>query len=83
MGRPPAGEPELGYCTLGKDEATIEFRSADWTQADLDEALDTARDVVRAVRAGDFWKAGRTPYDEILKAIWGEGMIVTAEGEEP
>jgi len=76
------GEPELGYCTLGTDEATIDFRWASWTRADLDDALGAARDVVRAVRDGAFWEPGRTPNEEILKALWGEGMIVTSEAEE-
>ncbi len=78
------GEPELGYCAIGKDEPGIRFVTADWTEAEIESALDVARDVVRRVRAREFWNPGRTPYEEILKAIWGEGMVLAngdPEGE--
>ncbi len=79
------GEPALGYGTLGRDESEIGFAFAEWTSAELDEALEIARQVVRAVRAGDFWEAGRrTPQSEIFKALFGLGMLSTgpAESEE-
>ena len=75
------GEPELGYGMLGKDGRAIRFAVASWSEADLEDALEKAREVVRAVRSGAFWDRGGTPYDEIFKAIWGEGMVLAADGE--
>lgn len=77
-----AGEPELGFGKLGRDESEKVFDFAAWTPAQLDDALEIARHVVRAVRAGDFWEAGtRTPQGEIFKALFGLGMLRSGSDE--
>ncbi len=76
-----AGEPRLGFFAIGKSERDVGLRWADWTPAELDEALEVARGVVRAVRAGAFWERGSLPYEEILRAIWGAGTL--GAGTEP
>lgn len=45
---------EIGYITLPKQTDGVAFRAADWTQADLDNGVETAREIVRAIRTGDF-----------------------------
>ncbi len=76
--------PELGYVGLGKEEANVGFLVArKWKPGYVDEALDQARDVVRAVRRGEFFDLGRRgPREEILQAIAGIGLISDEEGEE-
>jgi ATP-dependent helicase/nuclease subunit B len=70
-----SGEPELGYAWVGKEELDTGFFFDRFAPAELDEALELARDVVRKVRLGAFEEPGRPPYDEILKAIFGQGML--------
>jgi RecB family exonuclease len=73
------GEPELGYVSLGKDEAGVRLELGRWSAADLDEALEVARDVVRRVRARDFAEIGESvPYEPIFRSLLGESML---EGE--
>lgn len=72
------GEPELGYVKLGKEASEMGFAVADWNSAELEQALEAARDVVREVRAGKFEERGFTPYGEIFHAIWGQGMVAVA-----
>ena len=69
--------PELGYFHLGKDEDHIGLRLVEgWTDADYDSALECASDVVRRVRAGDFFHLGRAkPWEPILRALVGEGVL--------
>ncbi|HEX6883897.1 MAG TPA: PD-(D/E)XK nuclease family protein [Planctomycetota bacterium] len=76
-----AGEPELGYAWIAKEEHETGFFAGDFTPEELDEALAEARRVVRCVRAGQFGVPGRPPYDEILKAIFGLSTL-GGEGEE-
>lgn len=49
------GEIEVGYIALPKDAGKVEFLHADWSVEQLASAIDTARDVVRRIRAGEFW----------------------------
>jgi hypothetical protein len=65
------GEPQLGYAWIAKEEHDTGFFFDDFAPAELAEALEVARSVVRAMRAGDFREPGRGPYEEILKAIFG------------
>jgi RecB family exonuclease len=69
--------PRLGYGNLGKDEKHIAFAFADgWNEDDLEEAYGCARDVVRAVRRGEFGVPDRRPpYEPILRALHGVGLI--------
>jgi len=73
-----AGEPELGYAWIGKDEADTGFFVEPWERAELEEALAVARVIVERVRAGEFEEPGRLPYEEILRAIFGQSTL----GEE-
>ncbi|NOT29525.1 MAG: hypothetical protein HOP15_03645, partial [Planctomycetes bacterium] len=77
-----AGEPELGYATIGKDSSNTGFFLERFERAELSEALEVARGVVRAVRAGRFDEPGRPPYDDIFKAIFGLSTLGGAS-EEP
>jgi ATP-dependent helicase/nuclease subunit B len=75
-------EPALGYASLGKDEANVRFDLVTWTADELDGALEAARDVVRGVRRRDFGRGTWTPYEPILRALLGEGMIGGEAAEE-
>jgi hypothetical protein len=75
------GEPELGYGWIAKEEHDTGFFFDAFEPDELEEALDVARLVVRAVRAGDFARPGKPPYDEIQKAIFGLSTLGAA-GEE-
>ena len=77
-----AGEPELGYAIIGKDEADTGFSIERFEPAEISEALEVARGVVRRVRAGEFHEPGRLPYEEIFKAIFGVSTL-GGEPEEP
>jgi hypothetical protein len=76
-----AGEPELGYAWIAKEEHDTGFFRGDFEPRELDEALDVAREVVRAVRAGAFHEPGRPPYEEIWKAIFGLSALGGDEEE--
>ncbi len=76
------GEPALGYASIGKDETNVRFDFAAWSTAELDGALETARDVVRGVRRRAFESGDRTPSEPILRALVGEGMIGGEEAPE-
>jgi hypothetical protein len=76
-----AGEPELGYALVGKDAGDSGFLLEPFAPAELAEALEVARGVVRAVRAGRFEDPGREPYEEIFKAIFGLSTLGGEPGE--
>jgi len=72
--------PALGYVALGKDEHEVGERMARWSEADLLEAFETAREVVRKVRAGEFRERGNPrAREEILRAILGEGLLASED----
>ena len=77
------GELQLGFVAIGKSENNIGLLEADWDVAKLAEALEKAREVVRSVRAGEFFVKGQAPRDEITRAVLGEGLLSgdAAEGE--
>jgi RecB family exonuclease len=77
-----AGEPALGYAWIGKEEHDTDFFFDDFEPAELEEALEEARRIVRCLREGAFAAPGRPPYDEIFKAIFGLSTL-GGEGEEP
>jgi len=49
------GDVELGYITLPKDLAEVGFRTAGWSESDLDEADEVIRRVVQLIRAEEFF----------------------------
>lgn len=54
-----AGSIELGYIALARDHC--EYAPAHWTSAELEQADEVARDIVRKVRAGDFQSLTQPP----------------------
>jgi hypothetical protein len=86
---------EIGYIALPRDEAGIRFLNVDrWggTKSEpepladaLENAFETARDVVRRIRKGEFFTLdGFDPRDPVFEAIGGVGIVASAdeEGEE-
>lgn len=54
---------ELGLVLLPRDTNRIEFSLANWSESQLADADDVAREVVRAVRAENFWPPTEPPPD--------------------
>jgi hypothetical protein len=80
----PQAKLRLGYILLCGDPEEICFAEADWSDAELAQALDTARAVVRAVRLNRFEfdddEVDRWLSDD-LKALLGQGRLVVEEDE--
>jgi hypothetical protein len=77
------GEPELGYFNVGKDGSETGIRRARWSAADLESALEAARDVVRRIRRDDFGETGSGfPDEPILLALAGHGLVEAAGSED-
>lgn len=75
--------PELGYVTLARDPAEIHDRIAKWDSAQLEDAIEAAKGVVRSVRAGEFFVAGRLPkYDAITRAVLGDGVLSISSSDD-
>ncbi len=61
---------ELGYITLPKDLAATGDRMANWSAAELEDADERARYVVRSLRTGTFWPPNDEPaYEDEFSAI--------------
>ncbi len=66
-GVPLAGGPssqsavQLGYFVLPKDVTRSSVQVAEWTAADLSQADETARDVIRKIRQQHFWPPADPP----------------------
>jgi RecB family exonuclease len=56
-----AGSVELGYLQLPKDLSQIGFSAADWSEVELDDAQAQAQQIIRRIRAGEFWKPNDAP----------------------
>lgn len=71
------GEIQLGYINLSKDLTKVNASLAEWGEADLQEAMETARQVVRDIRAGKFWPLASPPPDfsKDLSAICQDGQF--------
>ncbi len=72
------GDVELGYVVVPKQADRVEFKPAQYSAAHLADALETAREVVRDVRAGRFADPGefeRREHDPLLCAIAGVGLL--------
>ncbi len=87
-------QPTLGYVTLGKDERQIGFatierfaptkKSTETFAEGVEAALEVARDVVRRIRARDWFDVGdRWPLGEpAFAALGGQGLLATsADGD--
>jgi hypothetical protein len=62
---------ELGYLNLPKQADEAKFEQANWDDADLRSADETAQDVIRKLRCGVFWEPAKEPpeYSEAYAAI--------------
>jgi len=64
------GPMMLGYALLPRSLPGVGFAWASWSNAEVDDALDAARDVVRAIRGGVFWPPGKPPqWDDGFAAV--------------
>jgi len=73
----------LAIVSLPKATAGIELSAGEWTGDELAEADETARDVVRRIRAGEFGDAGRVWYREgALAELAGVGFVGLAPEQE-
>ncbi len=57
------GKVHLGYILIPKDVGRIGLAPAEWSESDLAQALQTAREVVRKVRRQEFWPPTAEPPD--------------------
>jgi hypothetical protein len=64
------GAMSLGYVQLPKDVQRTGFDAAPWDRNELGEAMDLAMHIIRAIRAGTFWRPANAPrFDDGLAAI--------------
>jgi len=75
------GLVELGYLLLPKDTAKIGLQMAEWTDDELARADAAAENVVRRVRAGEFWPptTPAPPFAEDFSAICHDGQFGALE----
>jgi protein-L-isoaspartate O-methyltransferase len=52
---------QLGYIVLPKDTSRVGCHLAEWTEADLALADETARHVIRKIRRQEFWPPAASP----------------------
>jgi hypothetical protein len=78
------GPVALGYIALPKDVERIGLLEAAWTEAELRDADETARQVVRDIRGGRFWPPADTPpaFSEEFSAICQDSRFDAAPDEE-
>ena len=71
------GKVGLGYIALPKSTAKVGLLRAEWTDAELEKADETARSVARKVRDQRFWPpaAPPPPYSEQFAAICLDGVF--------
>ena len=70
------GAPPLGYVTLPRKLDELGWSGAPWSADDLVAAQDTAREIVRALRRGEWFDlAPRPPRDEALAELQGAGLL--------
>jgi len=76
------GEVELGYVNLPKTLSETGLRRAEWSEEQLAQAVELARDVVRRVRRGELFEVGRFPvFDPIPAAVAGVGLLSQVEAD--
>ncbi|HTE06145.1 MAG TPA: PD-(D/E)XK nuclease family protein, partial [Planctomycetota bacterium] len=72
--------PELGYLALPRDEEAECARLVTWDEADIEDALDRARQILEQIVAGEFFgDVEGSLGDPILDAIAGRGLLESAE----
>ena len=78
----------LGYILLPKDVRAIREAMADWTDDDLARADQAAREVLRKIRAGQFWPPTLPPppFSEDFAILTQDNALggwLAAEGDSP
>jgi hypothetical protein len=78
------GPVGLGYIALPKDVARVGLLEAEWSDVDLADAEEAARQVVRDIRAGKFWPPADPPpaFCEEFSAICQDGQFGSALADE-
>lgn len=81
------GPVELAYINLPKDISHVGHQPAEWTQEDFDDADSAAADVIRRVRAEEFWPPANPPpaFSEEFAAICQDdrfGAVIADEEPE-
>lgn len=73
----------VGYVTLCGEPNEIDFRIASWTAADLADALEAAREAIRAVRGNAFFFAGVSSdwLSDDMAELLGQGRLVREDEE--
>ena len=71
-----------GYAGRGRDEANTGVPLVEWTREELDEADRSAREVVRAIRAGCVDVGSWRPTDLVAAALVGADILGTDESSE-
>jgi ATP-dependent helicase/nuclease subunit B len=73
------GPIRLGYILLPKNTDSVGFAAADWTDAELDAAMEKAQQVVRDIRAEIFYPPAADPpaFDDFAE-ICGVGQLLAA-----
>jgi RecB family exonuclease len=79
MGDITAERCKLGYISISRvsSEEKNGFSFASWGEAELEQAFNTAADVVRNIRVAKFWPPAKLRFDDELMAlcqIAGEGL---------
>jgi hypothetical protein len=75
------GKVRLGYILVPKDIGRIGLAPAEWSEADLKQAMKTAQDVVRRIRRQEFWPpaAEPPPFSDDFAAICQDRITKNAE----
>lgn len=71
------GNIQLGYILLPQDTQKVQFVDGDWTPQELAAADEVAREVIRKIRQGIFWKPTDPPppYADFLAPICRDGVL--------
>jgi ATP-dependent helicase/nuclease subunit B len=66
----------LGYVALPRMPGDVQVLEAKWSEEELGEADEVAREVIRSVRRGEFDRVGeRPPAEGVLAALCGVGFV--------
>ncbi len=75
--------PALGYIALSREDDDERAKLVTWSEADLEEAHDKAREIAGKILAGDFFVEPEGSLgDLVLDAIAGKGLLESAEDAE-